>query len=74
MASTRESYVPASKTLAEPTVGAVILGCTPGLVFAATRCLGTGLPSCTENAAVAMAICALLLAIPLYRVARRKAE
>lgn len=73
MASTHEPYVPASKTLAEPTVGAVIPGCVLGLVFAATHCLGTGVPSCTENA-VAMAICALLLAIPLYRVARRKAE
>ncbi len=42
--------------------------------IAVTHWFGTGVTSVTENALVAMAMYVLLLAIPLYRVARRKAE
>ena len=42
--------------------------------IAVTHWLGTGVTSVTENALVAMAMYVLLLALPLYRVARRKAE
>lgn len=38
-----------------------------------THWLGNGVASVTENAMVAMAMYVLLLAIPLYRVARRPA-
>lgn len=41
--------------------------------IAVTHWLGTDLTSVTDNALVAMAMYVLLLAIPLYRVARRKA-
>jgi hypothetical protein len=43
-------------------------------IFTVTHWLGAGVTSVTENAMIAMAAYVLLLAVPLYRVARRRAE
>jgi uncharacterized oligopeptide transporter (OPT) family protein len=156
MASPHQPYVPASKSLTEFTIGAIVIGCLLGLVFAASRVhlalkvgltvsasmsatifigsiapwlverrntagerpsgnedsgpgvlfspgliaggailgvgiaalqalrkdeiftvthwLGADVTSVTENAVIAMAAYVLLLAVPLYRVARRRGE
>ena len=43
-------------------------------IFTVSHWLGAGATTVTENALVAMAAYVLLLAVPLYRVARRRAE
>jgi putative OPT family oligopeptide transporter len=43
-------------------------------IFTVAHWLGAGVTSVTENAVIAMAAYVLLLAVPLYRVARRRAE
>lgn len=63
MASSHEPYVPASKSLTELTVGAVVLGCALGLVFAASSvylALKVGL---TVSASIPIAV----LSITIFR-------
>jgi putative OPT family oligopeptide transporter len=55
-------------------VGVAVLQATSkGDVISVTHWLGDGVTSVTENAIVAMAMYVLLLAVPLYRVAKRPA-
>ena len=63
MATTHEPYIPASKSLTELTVGAIVLGCALGLVFAASSvylALNVGL---TVSASIPIAV----LSITIFR-------
>ena len=63
MATTHEPYIPASKSLTELTVGAIVLGCALGLVFAASSvylALKVGL---TVSASIPIAV----LSITIFR-------
>ena len=63
MATTHEPYIPASKSLTDVTVGAIVLGCALGLVFAASSvylALKVGL---TVSASIPIAV----LSITIFR-------